>query len=151
MAGITPWLDGNWFNLLQALGIIGTLLFAGIGVHREAKAREVENLLTLAAHHRELWSHFIGKKELERVFNPSVNLNETPPTVAETEFLNLLIVQIQTGWRIATGGGITSLNEMQSDIQGTFSLPLPRAVWEQTKRFRNRKFVRFVEAALKAI
>jgi hypothetical protein len=30
-----------------------------------------------------------------------------------------------------------------------FSLPLPRAVWEKTKKFRNPRFVRFVERAMK--
>jgi hypothetical protein len=148
MDGITAWFNGNWFNLIQTLGIVGTLLFAGIGVHREAKAKEVENLLTLAEHHRELWAGFADKKELARVFEPNVDLAQHPPTVAEAEFLNLVFVHFLTGWWVAKSGGITKLEEMKLDVQGFFPLPLPRAVWEKTKKYRNGKFVRFVDRAL---
>jgi hypothetical protein len=41
------------------------------------------------------------------------------------------------------------LKELADDVREFFSLPLPRAVWEKTKKNRNRRFVRFVERALK--
>lgn len=52
--------------------------------------------------------------------------------MAEAEFLNLVIVHFQTGWWIARAGGITALKEMKADIWSFFTLPLPRAVWEDT-------------------
>jgi hypothetical protein len=148
MAGFSSWLDAH-FNLIQTVGIVGTLLFAGIGVHREAKAKEVENLLTLAQHHRELWASFAGKNELKRVLDRDVDLTQQQPTVAEEEFLNLVFVHFLTGWWIAQSGGITKLEEMKLDVRDFFSLPLPHAVWEKTKKHRNRRFVSFVEKAMK--
>lgn len=148
MDGFSSWVDGH-FNLIQSIGIIATLLFTGIGLHREAKAKEVENFLTQTQHHRELWSLFIGNKDLERIFNADVDVTKNPPTAAETELLNLMFVNFQNGWRVAKAGGITTLREIREDVESTFPLPLPRAVWEKTKKFRNREFVRFVEKVIK--
>ena len=69
-------------------------------------------------------------------------------TVAEEEFLNLAFAHFQTSWRIAKAGGIITLGELAIDAHDFLDLPLPRAVWEKTKRFRNPRFVRFVEQAM---
>jgi len=151
MAGFSGWVDGNWFNLIQTAGVIGTLLFAGLGLHREASAKEIQNLLTLAEHHRDLWSKISGNKDLVRIFKADADVEQNPPTIAESEFLNLVLVHFETGWSVANAGGITTLLDMQLDVRGFFSLPLPRAVWEKTKKYRNQRFVRFVENALLTI
>lgn len=147
MDGLSPWVEGNWFSIIQTAGIVASLLIAAAAATRDAKAREIENLLTLADHHRELWAGIHQRPELDRIFKADADMT-TPPTVAEQEFLNIVLVHFQTGWRIAKMGGITTLAEMEADIRGFFSLPLPRAVWEKTKAFRNPRFVRFVERAL---
>jgi len=74
---------------------------------------------------------------------------EKPVTVAEKEFLNLVFVHYQTGWTVVKSGALMRLTEMKTDIRDFFALPLPRAVWEKTKKLRDRRFVRFVERALK--
>jgi len=149
MGGFSSWIDCNWFNLIQTFGIVGGLCLTASAATREAKAREVENLLTLADQHRQLWEGVAQRKELARLFQTDINVLTTPPTVAETEFLNSVIVHFQTGWWIAISGGITGLHEMRMDARGFFSLPLPRAVWESTKKFRNKRFICFIERALK--
>jgi len=77
-----------------------------------------------------------------------VDVLSAPPTVAEREFLNSVIVHFQTGWWIARCGGLINLTELRSDARSFFSLPLPLAVWEDTKVVRNRRFVKFVEKAM---
>jgi len=149
MGGFPSWVEVNWFNLIQTLGIMGSLWLTAAAAIREAKAREIENLLTIAQNHRELWSGVCQRRELDRIFQTDVNVETVPATVVEGEFLNLVMVHFQTGWRIAKAGGITTLNELAADVRGFFSLPLPRAVWEKTKSFRNPQFVRFVDRALK--
>lgn len=148
MDGFTSWVEGNWFNVIQTTGVVGSLLMASAAAQREAKAREIENLLTISAHHRELWSGARHREELERVFRDNVPTQNSPVTVAEEEFLNLVVAHFQTSWRIAKVGGIITLKELASDVQGFFTLPLPAAVWEKTKKYRNRKFVKFVKKAL---
>lgn len=148
MTGFSSWAAENWFNLIQSAGAFLTLLFAGVGVHREARAKEVQNLLTLAEHHRDLWSRAINNKDLERIFKIEADATTYPPTVAETEFLNLVFVHCQTGWAIARTGGITSLDDMKSDLRDFLSLPVPKAVWERTRGARHKLFVRFVDEAI---
>lgn len=157
MGAFSSWMDGNWFNLIQTVGIMGSLCLTAAASNqqakasnREAKAKEVENLLTIAAQHQELWRGATQRKDLERVFRSDVDALARPATVAEAEFLNSVIVHFQTGWWIAKGGGITTLDEIKEDARSFFTLPLPHAVWEKTKQTRNKEFVRFVERAIEA-
>jgi hypothetical protein len=151
MVGIPSWVESNWFSLIQTVGIMGSLWLTAAAAIREAKAREIENLLTIAQNHRELWSGVYLRHELDRIFQTDVDMETIPVTVAEKEFLNLVMVHFQMGWRIAKAGGITTLTELAADVRGFFALPLPRAVWEKTKEFRNPKFVSFVERALRSV
>ena len=147
MAGFAHWIDSN-FNVIQTIGILGSLWLAVIAAHREARAKESENLLTIAEHHRELWGEAWSRKDLKRVFLGDANLSR-PISIAEAEFLRLVISHFQTVWLVARSGGLLTLHELALDAGDFFSLPIPRQVWEETKRFRNPKFVRFVERAIK--
>ena len=148
MTPFLAWLDTNWFSLLQSLGIAGGLLFTAVTVHRDAQHRHVSNMLTLLEQHRDLWSEVHTRPELARVMATEVDLVTRPLTVAEERFLNLVIVHFHTGWQLARDGVIHSLAVMAADAQGFFSLPLPRAVWDQSKAQREPDFVHFVDAAL---
>ncbi|MDR3564511.1 MAG: DUF6082 family protein [Negativicutes bacterium] len=150
MGAFSSWVDGNWFNLIQTLGIMGSLCLTAAASNREAKAKEVENLLALAEHHQELWSGAAQRKDLERVFQPNADTQSKPATAAEMEFLNLAFVHFETSWWIARSGGIVTLEELRTDAHSFLALPLPRAVWEKTKQSRNREFVQFVDRAIEA-
>jgi hypothetical protein len=142
------WAGSNWFNLIQTVGIMGSLWMAAAAAQREAKAREVENLISLNGQHHALWSGVLQKPELQRIFQTDADPSELPPTVVERAFIDMVFVHFQTGWMIARSGALISLAEMESDIQDFFTLPLPCAFWEKTKRFRNPSFVKFVEVSL---
>jgi hypothetical protein len=148
MVSFPHWVDSN-FNVIQTIGILGSLLLAVIAAHREARAREGENLLTIAEQHRELWRVAANRKDLSRVFLVDADLTQ-PISTAEAEFLRLVIFHFQTIWLIARSGGLLTLHELALDAEDFFSLPLPRTVWEETKKFKNPQFVRFVERALKS-
>jgi len=148
MVALSSWVNSNWFNLVQTIGIIGSLWMAMAAAHRDAKTREVENLVSFNGQHHALWSGVLQKPELQRIFRTDANALEKPVTVIEQEFLNLVFVHFQTGWRLATSGALITLDELKADVREFFPLPLPRAVWEKTKSFKNQKFVRFVERAL---
>ena len=74
---------------------------------------------------------------------------ERPLTIEEDLFMRRVILHFETGWRIEKIRNRGELSLLSRDIGEFFSLPLPRAAWEKTKEFRNPKFVRFVERALK--
>jgi hypothetical protein len=150
MGAFSSWVNGNWFNVIQTVGIIGSLWVAAMAANRESRTKGIENLLSLCEHHRELWKEIPGQNDLVRIFQPDADTLLVPVTMAEAEFLNLVIVHFQTGWCIAKAGGFTTLAEMKADVRSFFTLPLPRAVWEKTKQNRNMEFVRFVEKSIKA-
>ena len=142
------WEGPHWALMIQSAGVIGSLVFTAIAITNDARERKIANLLTMAANHREVWDQLSCRSELSRVLEPNRDLVAEPPTTAESEFLRSAIAHFLTGWRIVKAGGAIREKELAADARGFFSLPLPRAVWEKTKRFRNQRFVRFVEKAL---
>jgi len=148
MAGFPSWFENNWSSVVGALGIIGSLLLTMSAARREAKSREIENLLTLSDHHREVWNSLRERPELDRILRTDADVLAKPITAAEEESVNLVMVQYLTAWRVAKAGGIVTLEELAADARGFFSLPLPQAVWKRTRSTRNPKFVRFVDRAI---
>ena len=148
MAGFLSWVDSN-FSFIQTIGIIGSILLGFAAANRESKEKAASTLLTIEAQHRELWDRAYERENLARIFRADADLSQ-PISIAEEEFLRLVISHFQTIWLIARNGGLLTLRELALDAQDFFSLPLPRAMWEKTKIFRNPKFVRFIEKALKS-
>ena len=95
--------------------------------------------------HRELWSEVHRRAELHRILQRTVDLIAGPVTVAEQEYLNLVIVHFHTGWQLAREGTMLKLKTLGADARGFFNLPLPKFVWEQTKSTRDPQFVKFIE------
>jgi len=151
MAGLLSWVDQNWFSLLQSVGIIGSLCVSGAALRRDTGARRISDLLTLAGHHRELWCELLRQKDLARILQTEVDLIDKPVSLAEEEFLNLVIVHFHTSWLLVREGAILSLDALAIDAGSFFSLPLPHAVWNKTKGFRDSKFVDFIEKTLKQL
>lgn len=147
MAGISAWLDTNWFNFLQSIGIIGGLAFTAFALRMENRARRVSDFLVLTGHHRELWIEIQRQPSLARILQPEVNLIDQPITWAEEEFLNLVYVHFQAGWELARRGSILKMRTLRSDANYFLKLPIPRSVWAKTTGFRDAEFVRFMDEA----
>jgi len=107
----------------------------------------MSNHLALCDRHRDLWNEASRRKELNRVFQSDADLAKSV-TVAEEEFLNLVITHYELGWRFAKTVGPDEVKAQVRDVRNFFALPLPLAIWEKTKIDRNQRFVRFVERAM---
>ena len=142
-----PWLQANWFTAIQTVGILGSLWLAVATLRRDIQTRRTADLLSLTAHHRELWKDSYRSPELQRIFQTEVDLVGLPISVAEEEFLNSAIVHFYVGWRLVVAQRIVPPRVFASDVRSFFSLPLPHAVWERTKAVRDPNFVRFVDKA----
>lgn len=151
MADLFPLLESNWFNLVQSVGIVASLLFAAVTIHRESRAHQMTALLALDEQHRDLWSELHRRPELARILAPEVDLVGKPVTTAESEFLNTVFVHFCTGWRLAAEHGVLSVDDLQRDLVGFLARPIPHQVWKQTLNIREQRFVAFVEAALREI
>ncbi|MDR3562008.1 MAG: hypothetical protein P4N59_11320 [Negativicutes bacterium] len=150
MADILSWVKSEWFSVVQTVGVVGGLIFTGITIGRDAKAKEVANALAFAERHRQFWSEAIERPELHRVFVENADLGKEPMTAAVEIFLNLAFVQYETGWLIAKKIDSSDLKPLKSDVRKFFALPLPHAAWEKNSDCHHPRFVRFVARAIDA-
>ena len=146
MGAILHWLTQNWFPLLQTVGIVGGLAFTGLSIRQATAARKATDLLAITEQHRQLWVPAYTQPGLTRILATEVDLVEKPITTVEERFLNELVIHFYTGWRLAGKGSLLTLEAMRADARTFLNYPLPRAVWEQTKKFRDERFVQFIES-----
>ena len=95
-----------------------------------------------------LWHKIQSDPQLHRVLDYNADLS-IQPTLAEQECLNQAFKLFQNGWRVAKATDKEELESLAIDIADFLKRPLCRAMWEQKKKFRNRKFVRFVIKAVR--
>jgi len=150
MTEVFAWFNANWFPFLQTVCAIGGLCFTAGYFVGDGKSRRVVNLSSRTERHRALWDEARRSSDLYRIFHEDANVLSQSVTVAEEEFLNAAFLHFEYGWELAEITNKSRLNLLRKDVQHFFSLPLPRAVWEKTKQYRNPKFVRFVDRALEA-
>jgi hypothetical protein len=148
MADFTPWIRENWSAVVSAAGILGSLWFTGAYFRQDSKSRNFSNLLAIDERHRALWTEARQRQDLKRVFSRDADVLSLPISFAEEEFLKSVFVHFETGWRIECLMNRGELKTLSLDVAAFFSLPLPRAIWEKTKQYRNPKFVKFVMRAL---
>jgi hypothetical protein len=150
VAHIISWVNSNWSSVVGAVGIIGSLLFTAAYFRQDSRNRLVSNLLALEERHRALWSEAQKRQDLKRIFSRDADVLAQPVSTEEDLFLKRCILHFETGWRLVRIVDGSELKALALDAAEFFCLPLPCAVWEKSKKFRNLKFVRFVERALKA-
>ena len=84
--GVASWIIENSFALIQTIGIVGSLLFTGWSLKIDANVRQVQNLITITAHHRDIWSEIYKRPELSRIIDPKADLDKTPNLGIRTYF-----------------------------------------------------------------
>ena len=144
--GIGDWLANNSFNLLSAIGVIGSLWFTSISLRSDSKTRRVANLLTITANHREVWKVFLADKGLARVRDALVDTTKQPVTDAERVFVTFVILHMSSVFYAMSDQLVVKLEGLRRDIAQFLSLPIPREVWDKIKVLQNDDFVAFVES-----
>jgi len=144
--GIGEWTLQNWFNLLSAVGIVGSLLFTAISVRSDAQTKRVGNLLTITANHREVWNKYLINPGLKRVLNPAADPIKQPVNEVEEMFVNMVNHHINSVYYAMSDQLVIKYDELRIDVSEFISLPIPKTVWEKTKKYQNDDFVAFVES-----
>lgn len=139
------WLNFNWFDLLQSIGICVSLVFTSVSVGRDARARRVENFLSLVHEHRELWLEIYRQPDLHRILDPMADLVAKPVTMPEDRLVNLLLIHLNTFWELGREGSVRMPDGVAADVRAFLELPVPREVWRRSKALRGEGFVAFVE------
>ncbi len=139
------WITENWIVVLNAIGVVGGLLFTAFSVRSEARTRRISNLLTITANHREIWAELYDRPGLARVLDPAVNVAKKPVRQDEEIFVIFVILHVYSVYRAMKDGLFVKLKGLSKDIGWLFSLPIPHAIWEKMKALQNDDFVKFVE------
>ena len=147
MDSFLPWLNENWFSLIQSIGIVAGLLFTGVTLKHDLRARRVSQYLTLATQHRHLWSALYRHPKLARLMDPKRDIAKEPVTKSEQAYLKLVFVHFHTGWIVAREGSLTPLSTLASDAAVFFNLPAPADAWTAEKNGFESTFVLFMENA----
>jgi len=140
-----PWLEENWFTALQSFAILASFSFTAISLRRDERSRRVENLFRLNDGHRQLWAHTFQRPELRRILTPSPDLNQTPVTQDEAQFVTFLILHLNTAHHAIKSGLMEAPEGLGADIRTFFANPIPRNVWLQMRPLQDLDFVAFVE------
>ena len=140
------WFGENWFTALQTLAIVSGLVFPTITLRRDDRSRRSASLFQLTAHHRDVWVELFKQPELRRVLSPQPDLAREPVTDNEALFVGFLILHLNTAHNAVAQGLMPPLAGLGADIRTFFSRPIPRAVWNDLRRFQDPAFVVFIEA-----
>jgi hypothetical protein len=89
------------------------------------------------------------RRSRRRIFEAEIDISAQPVSRAEEVFLRRIILHFESGWRLEKIMNRGEMKLLAHDAGEFFSLPLPCAVWTNTKQFRNPRFVRFVARARK--
>ena len=141
-----PWLGQHWFELLNAAGVVGGLLFTAVSLRSETQTRRIDNLLTITRNHRELWTELYRRPELARVLAEHADLVKQPFTREEELFVTLVVLQISSVYEALKSGLVIKQEGLRRDVWWFMSLPIPQAVWAKGKVLQNDDFVAYVEA-----
>lgn len=148
--GFWDWLNQNWFILLQSAGIIGGLLFTAFAMRSDEKTRRIGNDLLVTQNHRDIWKEVFRKPDLLRVLDEEVNLNDKPVRREEEIFVNLVILHLNSVFHAMKDKLVLKPEGLQKDVGSFFTLPIPKAVWNEMKLLHDADFVKFVESCWKS-
>ena len=139
------WIAENWFTALSAVGIVGGLFFTATSLRSETKTRRIANQLAMTANHRDVWKELFHRPELARVVDPAAEVAKQPLTPEEQAFVTMVILHLSSVYEALKDELVIKQHGLRRDVESFFALPIPKAVWEETKLLQNEDFVAFVE------
>lgn len=108
---------------------------------KDSEDRQISNLQAMAARSDALWEKVRHDPKLQRVLAYEANLSQ-PPTLEEEECLIQIFKLFQDGWRVASATDKEELAGLGRDIADFLKRPLPCAIWENEKAYKNHRKAR---------
>lgn len=143
------WISANWFELIQTLGIVGSLCLTFTGFRLDTRSHRVSNQIEITREHREIWSELFKRPELARISQKEVDLEGCPIKPEEELFIGLLILHLNSAFHAIQDGLYLEPEGMRDDVRQFFSRPMAIAVWNKLKPLQDKRFVKFVESSRK--
>jgi hypothetical protein len=115
--GVFQWLASHWFDCVQIVGLVGGLLLTAYTIHKDARARQISNLIALNERHDDIWRTFYERPQLSRVLKHNVDLNEQPVSDEERLFVKMLFIHLDTVRRTAKAGMFIEIRGIRNDLR----------------------------------
>jgi hypothetical protein len=132
--------------------VVGVFLAAlGLFVNAYAtlkniKSRKLLNYQEIVKSHRDLWKLTLDAPDkYVRILAVDPDLDAAPSTEAEKRFVNLLLLHMTSAFCFGKSSDIVRIEKLREDVREVMSLPIPRAVWWESRHYFNRDFVRLVD------
>jgi hypothetical protein len=138
------WICIHGLELLQTVGLDGSVLFAAYAIYKEAQARRVGNAIAITGQYRKMRSEIFDHPQLLRVLAADAVIETTPITEIEAIYAAMMINHLSTVYQAMSLGEFIKLEGLREDAKELMSLPIPRAVWDRIKRMQNKDFVEFI-------
>ena len=139
------WLADHGLDLLQTVGIVGSLLIGAYAVRKDERARRIGHSIAIADQHRQIWRETFRHPELARILTPHPDLEHEPISIAEETFVKMLFAHLSTVFRAMEYKEFVKLEGLDRDVEAFLNLPIPRLVWQKFRSFHDSKFIEFVE------
>lgn len=141
------WLLAHVSEILGNLGIIASLVFAGLGFWNERRARRAQTLIEFTKSHRDLWAQVKATPAGQAIEQADRNLVKAPRTSEETEVINLILLHLHSAYRASRAGIYVLPENLTEEIREYFSFPVVSDAWNELRNAHDRDFVRFVDRA----
>lgn len=145
---IFNFLEKHWFDLLQSLSIVMGFLFTALALRNDNRSRRVDHLLSINQSYRDVWDKVFSHPELSRIMKADIDLKAEPITELERRLAYKIILHMYVVYEAIRNKQIAP-GEMEKDIYDYLQFPIPRAIWEEMKKYQNKEFVRYIENLLK--
>ena len=146
--GFLHWVNNSWFDLVQTVGIIASLVYPAAIYRADAKSRRSDNLMKLTEQHRELWDELEQRPSLKRILDTNLDLRKDPVTPEEERYIGKHILRLNSAFHAIKDGVFTEPEGLVKDVRRFFSRPIAKVVWERMKPMQDSALVSFVEACL---
>lgn len=146
--GVSAWVAQHWLDLLQTIGIVGGLVFSAYTTWKDERARRIGNSIAITEQYRQIWKELYERPELSRVLAKDADAKKQPVSDQEELFVRTLVLHLGTVYRAMKHSEFVKLEGLRKDVQEFLSLPIPKAVWNNIKRFQDRDFVAFLDASM---
>lgn len=135
-------------TLLEPVGIISSLIFSGIALRNDTRARRIENHIKITEGYRDIWSSLVTNPELDRIRKDGLNLVKFPVTPAEDRIVRFIFQNLLLVLEARNAGQLGDIGNLEKDVTEFVSHPIPRAVWKEIARLQPESLRKFVECLM---
>lgn len=141
------WFRESWFDLVQSLALLLTLIFTGMAVRQNSRALHATNIVAMTDLRRETWQLFMDRPELHRILADRPNPPE-PSRIDHRFIVSVLDLVHATLELDRVGRKGTFARNLDRDVAELLHKPIPEAIWTRIREFYPEEFERFIAQAL---